>query len=216
MTTHHDRGRRGDTTVLLIHGGLWEPGMDANRFWTVPGITAGIERAGFSVLAPNRLHQPPNWDAEVEHLAGMLPARPVVVVAGSNGCSVAIRLALTRPRQVARLLLGWPATAGDARVDSHTRASLSTLGASPGTVHALLAGQTVRGVTDTELATLSTPVAVLPAVPANAFHQRHTVDALRRLLPHSVELPGCPEPPRRDFQLHLDRFLAAVTAFADA
>ncbi len=61
-----------------------------------------------------------------------------------------------RPR-VARLLLAWPATAGD------------------------------------------------PAV-----------DALRGLLPHADELPGCPEPPRPDFPAHLDRFLTTVTAFAAA
>ncbi|HEX6454392.1 MAG TPA: hypothetical protein VF060_33645 [Trebonia sp.] len=33
------------TTLLLIHGGLWED-MDAERFWRRPGITGGPERRG--------------------------------------------------------------------------------------------------------------------------------------------------------------------------
>jgi hypothetical protein len=31
-------------TLLLIHGGLWEEGMDAGRFWHDPGIVAGLNR----------------------------------------------------------------------------------------------------------------------------------------------------------------------------
>ncbi|MGW7260207.1 hypothetical protein [Streptomyces sp. NPDC054834] len=127
--------------------------MDADRFWAVTGIVAGIERAGFKVLAPNRLPQPWSWDAEVEHLAPCLPERPVSVVAGSN-----------------------------------------------------LDGQTVRGVSDSELSALTMPIGVLPAVPENPSHQRHTVDTLRQLLPHSEELEGCPEPPLPAFAAHLDRF----------
>jgi pimeloyl-ACP methyl ester carboxylesterase len=208
MTPHH---RTDNSTVLLIHGGLWEDGMDADRFWAAPGISAGLEREGFTVLAPNRLHHPPSWDAEVEHLAPALPGHPVSVVAGSNGCSAAVRLALAFPERITRLLLAWPATAGDPAVDSRTRIGLTNLGASDQNIRALLDGQTLRGVTDADLATLKMPITVLPSDPENSFHQRHTVDALRRLHPDSDELSGCPEPPRPDFGPHLAQFLASVT-----
>lgn len=210
--THRNSSHR-HPAVLLIHGGLWDD-MDADRFWTLPGVTGGLRREGFTVLAPGRLHRPPDWDAEVEHLAAFLPERPVVVVAGSNGCSAAVRLALAFPNRIARLLLAWPATAGDSTVDARTRAGLAALGASDRNIRALLDGQTLRGVADDELATLTMPVSVLPSVPENRFHQRRTVDSLRRLLPGSGELPGCPEPPRPDFPAHLDRLLASITEFA--
>lgn len=35
------------TTLLLVHGGLWEEGMGAERFWRQPGIVAGLEKRGF-------------------------------------------------------------------------------------------------------------------------------------------------------------------------
>jgi hypothetical protein len=45
--------------VLLVHGGLWEAGMDAERFWAAPGIIAGLQQRGFQVLAPTgRLARP--------------------------------------------------------------------------------------------------------------------------------------------------------------
>jgi hypothetical protein len=78
----------------------------------------------------------------------------------------------------------------------------------------LLTGQALRGVTDAELATLQMPIGVLPSVPENPVHQRHTVDALLRLMQHVEKLPGCPEPPSPEFPLHLGRFLTAVTQFA--
>jgi pimeloyl-ACP methyl ester carboxylesterase len=208
MTPRH---RTDHPAVLLIHGALWEDGMDADRFWAAPGIAAGLEHVGFAVLAPNRLQHPSSWDAEVEHLAPVLPGQSVSVVAGSNGCSVAVRLALAFPDRIERLLLAWPATAADPAVDSRTRIRLTGLGASEQDIRTLLDGQTLRGVTDEELATLRMPISVLPSDPENPFHQRKTVDALRRLLPHIEELPGCPEPPRPDFSPHLAPFLASVT-----
>ncbi|MFI1104584.1 alpha/beta fold hydrolase [Streptomyces melanogenes] len=185
--------------------------MDADRFWAAPGISGGLEREGFTVLAPNRLRRPSSWDAEVEHLAPALPGHPVLVVAGSNGCSVAVRLALAFPDRIERLLLAWPATAGDPAVDSRTHIGLTGLGASDQIIRALLDGHTLRGVADAELVTLKMPISVLPSAPENPFHQRQTVDALRRLLPDSDELPGCPEPPRPDFGPHLDQLLGSVT-----
>jgi hypothetical protein len=227
------------TTVMLVHGGLWED-MDAERFWHRPGIVAGLERAGLAVVAPDRPHRPPDWASEAAHLSAALPAEPVTVVAGSNGCSAAVRLALAEPARVQRLVLAWPATAGDPDVDGRTRAGLAELGAAPATVEALLGrveapgstGEdqpTLRGVTEAELSSLAQPlalnrsgparpvsgrpIAILPSVPANPAHQRRTVDALLARLPHAVELPGCPESPRPDFPPHLEAFLRAVVGF---
>ena len=85
------------TTLLLVHGGLWEEGMGADRFWRQPGISAGLEELGFEVLAPDRQHHAPDWTAEASHLASALPRSQVTVLAGSNGCSAGARLALDLP-----------------------------------------------------------------------------------------------------------------------
>jgi hypothetical protein len=39
------------TTLLLIHGGLWE-NIDAERFWYQPGIVTGLRQHGFEVMRP--------------------------------------------------------------------------------------------------------------------------------------------------------------------
>ncbi|MFJ2031606.1 hypothetical protein [Streptosporangium sp. NPDC087985] len=196
---------------MLIHGGLWED-MDARRFWTVPGITGALRERGLDVHLPDRLRRPESWPAEVAHVERSLPDGPLTVLAGSNGCSLAVRLALAHPDLVARLILAWPATAGDPRVDEHTRAGLTAQGASPAAIEDLLAGQTLRGVTDADLRRLDLPVAVAPSIP-NPFHQRHTADALLALVPGTVELlPATPEPPRPEFPAYLNAFISAVTA----
>ena len=61
------------TTLLLVHGGLGEEGMGADRFWRQPGISARLEEHGFEVLAPDRQHHAPDWAAEASHLASALP-----------------------------------------------------------------------------------------------------------------------------------------------
>jgi pimeloyl-ACP methyl ester carboxylesterase len=219
-------GIRGDTitdmtTLLLIHGGLWEDGMDAERFWVAPGIAGGLRQRGFEVLTPDRSPRAPSWTVEVDHLLTAVPdltspgsGRQVTLLAGSNGCSVAVRLAVALPERVDRLLLAWPATACDSAVDARTRSGLLDLGATPDVIDQLLSGQTLRGVSDAELAALPMPVGVLPSAIDNKFHQRRTVDALLRLVQDGDELPGCPEPPRPDFPAHLDGFLTAVAEFA--
>ncbi len=198
--------------VLLVHGGLWEA-IDADRFWVRPGVVDALRARGLSVSAPDRLHRPDGWRAEAEHLAASLPEEPVVLVGGSNGCSAAVRLAAARPGTVRGLVLAWPATAGDPRVDELARAGMASLGAPPATIDGLLAGGVLRGVDDAELATLRVPVAVLPSVPENPFHRRSTVDGLLRAVPGAVELPGCPEPPRPEFPAHLTAFCDAVVGF---
>jgi pimeloyl-ACP methyl ester carboxylesterase len=212
-------------TFLLIHGGLWEDGMDAERFWGAPGIAGGLRDLGFEVVMPNRRPRAPSWAGETDDLIAAVPllrdggnagaaGRPVTVLAGSNGCSVAARLAVALPGLIDRLLLAWPATAGDEQVDARLRGDLARRGAAPEVIDVLLAGQTLRGVADADLAALDLPVGVLPSVPEDPFHQRHTVDALLRLAARGTELPGCPEPPRPDFPAHLEGFLARVAAFA--
>jgi pimeloyl-ACP methyl ester carboxylesterase len=186
--------------------------MDADRFWGQPGIAAGLQKRGFDVLTPDRPHQAPDWTAEASHLASALPGRPVTVLAGSNGCSAATRLALDFPGAVAALLLAWPATAKDPAVDAHDRLRLAELGAPDGVIGALLEGQTLRGLTNEELAGLPMPVGVIPSALANAFHQRHGSDSLLRLVPGAVELP---ESPRPEFPPYLESFVNAVAAFAE-
>lgn len=195
---------------LLIHGGLWDD-MDARRFWTVPGVTGALCERGLTVHLPDRPHRPDGWEAEATHLERSLPDGPLTVLAGSNGCSVAVQLALRHPDRVTRLILAWPATAGDPCVDKHIRTGLVGQGAAPATIENLLTGQTLRGVTDADLRRLDLPVAVAPSIP-NPFHQRYTTDALLALVPGAVELPpATPEPPQPDFPAYLEAFAAAVT-----
>ncbi|MEM9610926.1 MAG: alpha/beta hydrolase [Actinomycetota bacterium] len=187
------------SSVVLVHGGLGEA-MDADRFWGRPGVVRSLGALGFSVAVPDRDTSPSSWAAGADALAGSIGS-PSSVVAGSNGVSVAVRLALQHPTLVERLVLLWPATAGDTRVDA----------AYPAEVEHLLAGETLRGVTDAELATLTLPVAVMRSEPESRFHQHTTVEGLLSLLPQAVEIePGFPEPPRPEFSGQLDAFVTAL------
>ncbi|TCN35241.1 hypothetical protein EV644_11633 [Kribbella orskensis] len=201
-------------SLFLVHGGLWDS-MDAEHFWRTPGIVAGLESHGITVLTPDRPRFPNGWDQEVDELGALLPSEPVTVVGASNGCTVAARLALAYPEVVERLVLAWPATGGDTLVDIRTQTGLLDRGASATVVKGLLGAETLRGVKDSELASLRFPVAVLPSVPENPSHQRKTVDALLTLIPGSRELPGCPEPPTPDFPPHRDDFVATLASFVN-
>jgi pimeloyl-ACP methyl ester carboxylesterase len=113
-----DRGN-GDA-VLLVHGGLFDP-MTGERFWLTPGVGADLASAGYRVLTPDRRFSPGrttadfaahSWDVEADDLIAVFDAAGVErasVVAGSNGCSAATRLALRHPERVATLVLCWPA-----------------------------------------------------------------------------------------------------------
>jgi len=201
-------------TLLLIHGGLWED-IGADWFWRRPGILAGFERLGFTVVAPDRLRRPASWAADAEHVLAAVPGgEPVTMVGGSFGCSVAVRLALDSPGRVSRIVLAWPASLSDQFAAIRMRASLARLGAPARVLNALLGSETLPSATDAELAAVAVPVGVIPAVPPDPFHPRGTVDSLLRLLPSATELPGCPEAPRLEFPPHLDSFLASVAGFA--
>lgn len=191
------------STIVLIHGGLGAE-MDADRFWVRPGVVARLQEYGHRVHAPDRPHHEVSWSAQAAQLVPALPSGPLVVVGGSNGCTVAVRLALALGPRVTRLALCWPATAGDPALDALV----------PDRLAPLLVGEALRGVTDAELATLTMPVAVLPSVPPNRFHQRSTVDALLRLLPEARQLPGSPEPPHPSFASYVESFVGSMAGFA--
>jgi pimeloyl-ACP methyl ester carboxylesterase len=196
--------------VLLVHGGLYE-GMDARRFWEVPGITGGLRDAGLSVLALDRLPRPTSWAEDAAHLAALMPG-PMAVVAGSNGCSTALRLALDHPARVTRLVLCWPATCGDPAVDERSRRSLAARAVPPAAIDALLGGATIRGVADGELAALRIPAAVVPSRPENPYHQRRTAEALCALIPGAVLGDGFPEAPHPDFHTQRAAFVDSLLA----
>ncbi len=144
-------------SVVLVHGGLWDA-MDAEAFWGTTGITGGLTSAGLTVLAPDRPRRPSGWDIERAALGELLANQhePLTIVGASNGCTVAVLLALNFPHLVDHLLLAWPATAGDPALDARTRTGLIERGCPPDAADALLAGETLRGVTEANLARLAT------------------------------------------------------------
>jgi pimeloyl-ACP methyl ester carboxylesterase len=209
-------------TVLLIPGGLWED-TGADWFWRRTGVVEGLERRGFTVLAPDRIGRAANWAVEAALLAeavaeavadtGADTGAALTMLGGSFGCAAAVRLALDHPGLAGRLVLAWPASLSDKFTATRVRANLIRLGARRSVLDALLGGQTLPSATDAELRTLAIPVAVVPSSPPNALHPRSAADALLRLLPSAVELPGTPEAPRPEFAPHLESFLDAVTSF---
>jgi pimeloyl-ACP methyl ester carboxylesterase len=207
-------------TALLVHGGLWEA-MDAATFWGTTGILQGLTSYGVEVFAPDRPQRASGWDIEVEALVEQLAKRagPVRIVGASNGCTVAVLLALKFPELVDRLLLAWPATGNDTAANERARAGLVSRGCPPEAAEDLLAGGILRGVTDVELAVLTRiRVAVLPSVPENPSHQRKTVDALLQSIRGSRELAGCPEPPTPAFRnspQYLDQLVRTIVEFVN-
>ncbi len=111
-------GEAGEA-VLLVHGGLFDP-MDGARFWRAPGVVSDLVAAGYRVLTPDRRFHGRTtapfaahfWAREASDLlavVGHAGLERVHVVAGSNGCSAAVRLALLSPVSMASLALCWPA-----------------------------------------------------------------------------------------------------------
>jgi hypothetical protein len=186
--------------VVLLPGGLYED-MDAARFWEEPGVISELESHGLEVLLVDRLPRPMSWEQDAAAAAVKIADAGLdgtSVVAGSNGCSTAVRLALDHRHLVSRLILCWPATAGDEHVDVHARRVIASQ-AGAAVAGRLLSGDTLRGVADAELRRLSVPVLIIPAEPENLTHRRATVSALSNLLPDSFVAPGCPETPRPEF-----------------
>lgn len=183
--------------VILIHGGLYEA-IGPEEFWHEPGIVAGLEFGGLQVITPRRVFTPSSWSDEVEHLRASIPSIPSgwSLVAGSNGCSVAVRMAIDHPELVARLVLCWPATAGDPEIDKLERAPVG-----------MLRGATLRGVSDDELTRITLPVTISPSDPPNQYHQTTTVDRLLSLVPGATSTRAFPESVHPDFAPHRNAFL---------
>jgi pimeloyl-ACP methyl ester carboxylesterase len=201
-------GRVMPVQVVLVPGGLYED-MDVDRFWVKPGVSSALEAAGHRVLAVNRLSEPRSWEEDAQAVADAMTEAAMsaaAVVAGSNGCSTAVRLALDHPGLVVRLVLCWPATAGAPDVDARQRRVIASR-AGPEVTDRLLGGETLRGTTDDELRRLNIPVALIPSEPENPFHRWATVDALDSLFPNSKIAGRFPEAPRPEF-------LSAQAAFA--
>lgn len=202
-------------SLLLVSGGLWED-IDADRFWVRPGVVAGLVERGWHVLAPDRPYRAPSWPVEAQAVADEVPAaESVSVLAGSNGCSAAVRFALAEPGRVDALILAWPPVAGDPEVDARQRQEFVAAGATGAVIDGLLAGETLRGVTDEELAGLSVRTAIIPSDVDGKVHPHRTADALCRLIPGAVRLPAFPESPRPGFPAHRNAFVAAVSDFLD-
>ncbi len=198
--------------VVLIPGGLYED-MDVGRFWIEPGVVEDLDVAGFDALPVQRLRRPTSWSEDAAAVTAHirdLGSDVVAVVAGSNGCSTALRLAIASPELVSRIVLCWPATAHDGAVDEKARERIEQA-TGPATADRLLAGDTLRGVADTELRALTIPVTLVPSEPETVFHRRETVIALARLLPDVSVAAGSPESPSPEFAARRATFLQSLS-----
>lgn len=200
--------------IVLVHGGLYEA-MDATRFWAATGVIDALRDRGCEVLAPDRLPTPRSWADDADAMAARIAAAvdgPVVVVGGSNGCSTAVRLAVDRPALVAGLALCWPVTVSvDAPATGALRTRIAEVASGP-VADGLLAGETLRGALDAELASLPPGVGLMAAEPENPVHQHRTVDRLHALLADPRPLTAMPEPPAAGFDA--SRFAATVGTWA--
>jgi pimeloyl-ACP methyl ester carboxylesterase len=107
--------------VLLIHGGLFDP-IDGKHFWELPGVVDQLLTLGYRALVPDRRYsrgqtttpfEVYSWEKEAADFAAVLHAatiESVSLVAGSNGCSAAIRFAVAYPSLIRSLVLCWPVT----------------------------------------------------------------------------------------------------------
>lgn len=199
------------TPVVLLPGGLYED-MDAVRFWKEPGVVSALESHGLEVLLVDRLPRPTSWEEDAAAVAAKIAdagGEGASVVAGSNGCSTAVRLAIDHPHLVSRLALCWPATAGDEQVDARARSAIASQEGAA-VADRLLTGDTLRGVADAELGQLSVPALIIPAEPENPAHRHATAFALSELLPESHVAPGCPESPRSEFGSFREAFVETL------
>jgi pimeloyl-ACP methyl ester carboxylesterase len=201
--------------VVLVHGGLYE-GMTSREFWADTGVLGELKARHLRVLAPQRPMQPRSWDEERRSLLEAIDAAGysrVALVGASNGCSAAARLAIENPDRVARMMLAWPATVGDPVVDE-LLGIIITDEADEAVARDLLSGETLRGVSDGELAALELPVVVLPSLIENQVHQRQTLMGILANVSDSFLVAGSPEPPDDQFPEHLDAFATMVAEFA--
>lgn len=199
--------------VVLVTGGLYD-GHTPGHGWDGPGVSAALRALGWPVHTPRRAHQPRSWGDETSALAAAAQEAgggdPVALVAASNGCSAALRVAVDHPELVDRLVLCWPATGDDAEVDRRERRRLEAGGADDAVVTTLLDGELVRGLRPDELRSVDVTVVLVPAEPDDDDHQRRTVAELRRLLPRAVIGLGTPTPRHPSFGHHLAPLVALL------
>ena len=186
--------------------------MNAATFWTETGVVEGLSSRGFDVVTPERLSEPRSWAHDAEHVTEQLRSQvagPLTVIAGSNGCSAAARIAIAHPDLVQRIALCWPVTCGQDHVLEQSLAERISGRSGEDVAACLLGGEILRGVRDAELLSLIMPVAIMASEPENLVHRRSTATALLQLWPDSFELLAMPEPPVAGFQP--DRFVEAAS-----
>lgn len=181
--------------------------MTGARFWKVPGVVESLEGLGHEVVTPERLRRPATWVEERFHLARQLGAEVDAVVAGSNGCSAALRLVLDHLEMA--VVLCWPATRS-AAADVVARQAFAAANVDAVVQDALLAGDTLRGVSDHELRHLSGPVSIVPSEPENPLHARVTAERLAALIATARMRAGSPEPPNPLFAQHRASFVNEI------
>ena len=205
--------------VVLVHGGLYdEPLMTGKSFWVDTDVAPMLERRKVTVLVHERPAEPRSWVEEAEALVAAIEAAGhtrVAIVAGSNGCSTALRLLIDRPDLVARTMLCWPATAGDPVVDELARIVI-TDAQDEQAANALLDGYPIRGVTSDELAAIDGEVVIYPSMPENKAHQRSTQTQLLSTIPGVILIAGSPEPFDDQFAEFREGFVNVVEAFSRA
>ena len=203
--------------IVLVHGGLYdEPPVTGQWFWVETGVAPMLARRNVEVVVHERPREPASWAEELAALVDTIEASGhdrVAIVAGSNGCSVALRLLLDRPDLVARTLLCWPATAGDPVVDGLARIVIADVH-DDATATALLEGDPVRGVSRDELASIDSEVVIYPSMPENKAHQRSTITALLTSISGVMLVGGSPEPFHDDFADFLEGYVDLLEAFS--
>ncbi len=200
-----------------MHGGLYdEPAVTGQWFWVETGVAPMLARRKVEVVVHERPREPTSWADEAAALAATIEGaghERVALVAGSNGCSAALRLMLDRPELIARAMLCWPATAGDPVVDELARIIISDVHDST-TAEALLEGRPIRGVSQAELASIDGEVVIYPSMPENKIHQRSTVIELLSAIPGVMAVGGSPEPFHDDFAEFVEGFVDLVEVFS--
>lgn len=204
--------------IVLVHGGFYDdPPMTGTRFWSSTGVVAALRDAGVEVVVHERPAQPGSWAEESDALARTIEEtghQRVGLVAGSNGCSVALRLIVDQPDLVARTMLCWPATAGDPVVDELARVIISDVHDEHVAADLLTTDGPIRGTSDADIRSIGHEVVIYPSLPENKIHQRTTVFRLLDAIPGAILVGGSPEPPDTTFGEFLESFVAVIRAFS--
>jgi len=193
-----------------------DPPVTAQWFWVETGVAPMLARRKVDVVVHERRVTPKSWEEEVEALRATIEAaghERVALVAGSNGCSPALRLMLDQPELVARTMLCWPATAGHPIVDELATIIISDVHDAT-TAERLLAGSPLRGVEREEMGNITGEVVIYPSMPESQAHQRSTITELLSTIPGVMLVGGSPEPFDDAFADFVEGFVDIVEAFS--